>query len=506
MMQGPSQTLRQMDIGRGDDQMVSVFVDRDDALQWMLGMNPIGKISSAAKHFFPVGEGEITAHRHDSGGQPVLGPVAGRTELLARVHGRRCHLPATLQAHQAAGGAPAGGPGSGFGLIGVVARIDHQLQSSTRGESHRTLAWLLSLHALFPHASCQGVNTTCVPVSPADLVQTPSQKPDQKPDQAWSGRKVASTVPTRPGHAGPVQQGWTEDADAMTLRTICIHLSQDPRLAVRLEWAATLAKAQGAQLIGIFRREAFPVPAHVAEDLIRTITGRHERTQQTLIEQAREQLGQAAARHSLAQPALHVVDGHRVGAMAAWAMLSDALVLAQTDPRSGTVAVDFPDQLLRASGRPAIVIPYTGSFPSAARRILVAWKPSPQSARALQAALPLLAQAESVEVVSFSETDSAGSVLGGRIASLRAPSVTDGAPTPESVIGYLRAYGIEARLTEHRVHGGDVGQLLLSHAADRRSDLLVMGAYSRIRWVERVLGGVTRTLLESMTLPVLMSR
>jgi nucleotide-binding universal stress UspA family protein len=46
---------------------------------------------------------------------------------------------------------------------------------------------------------------------------------------------------------------------------------------------------------------------------------------------------------------------------------------------------------------------------------------------------------------------------------------------------------------------------LLSRAADMGADLIVMGAYGRSRWAERVLGGATRGLLASMTVPVLMS-
>ncbi len=70
----------------------------------------------------------------------------------------------------------------------------------------------------------------------------------------------------------------------------------------------------------------------------------------------------------------------------------------------------------------------------------------------------------------------------------------------------LRArHGIDATFG-HMPNSGDVGNALLSHAADISADLLVMGAYGHSRFHEAVFGGVTRTLLESMTIPVLMSR
>jgi nucleotide-binding universal stress UspA family protein len=56
-----------------------------------------------------------------------------------------------------------------------------------------------------------------------------------------------------------------------------------------------------------------------------------------------------------------------------------------------------------------------------------------------------------------------------------------------------------------RAAGMDVGATLLNKASDLQADLLVLGAYGHTRALERVLGGVTRTMLESMTVPVLMS-
>jgi nucleotide-binding universal stress UspA family protein len=53
--------------------------------------------------------------------------------------------------------------------------------------------------------------------------------------------------------------------------------------------------------------------------------------------------------------------------------------------------------------------------------------------------------------------------------------------------------------------GIDIAEAMLSRAADLSADLVVMGAYGHARWAERVLGGATRGLLESMTVPVLMS-
>ena len=59
----------------------------------------------------------------------------------------------------------------------------------------------------------------------------------------------------------------------------------------------------------------------------------------------------------------------------------------------------------------------------------------------------------------------------------------------------------------HRDPGepAEIGELLLSRCADLSADLLVMGCYGHSRAREWVLGGTSRTVLHSMTLPVLMA-
>jgi nucleotide-binding universal stress UspA family protein len=77
---------------------------------------------------------------------------------------------------------------------------------------------------------------------------------------------------------------------------------------------------------------------------------------------------------------------------------------------------------------------------------------------------------------------------------------------PGADIGlYLSRHGVKVTVSQFQADDVDVGNQLLSRAADLDSDLIVMGAYGHSRMSELILGGVTRTLLESMTVPVLMS-
>jgi len=173
----------------------------------------------------------------------------------------------------------------------------------------------------------------------------------------------------------------------------------------------------------------------------------------------------------------------------AWA--ADLLVLNQHDPKAegaSGVPADFVASVLLATGRPALVLPYIEIAKPPGQDVLVAWKATRESARALTSALPLLQRARQVHVLSWNEAD------------------TPGADATEPAMRYLLRHGVAAQ--SHAQRGRpprELGEALLSQAADLQADLLVMGCYGHGRAREWALGGVTRTVLKSMTLPVLMA-
>ena len=149
---------------------------------------------------------------------------------------------------------------------------------------------------------------------------------------------------------------------------------------------------------------------------------------------------------------------------------------------------DLMHSVLMGAGRPIIVVPRSGEYPVLGERILIAWKDSRESARAVADALPLLRRARAVTVMAIADNGRA-----------------DNASNETSISEYLARHGITATIRHEVADDIDAGNLLLSRAADLSIDLMVMGAYSRPRLSELVLGGVTRLMLESMTVPVLMS-
>jgi len=149
-----------------------------------------------------------------------------------------------------------------------------------------------------------------------------------------------------------------------------------------------------------------------------------------------------------------------------------------------------PEDIVMACGRPMLVIPFAGEFGSAGRRVLIAWDGTREASRALHDALPLIALAEAVWVMTVRPRDA---------------NSDDRGPSLDRVVRHLQRHSIAAT-TEESI-GGDVptAELLLSRASDMGADLLVAGAYHHSQLREAIIGGVSRDLLDHMTVPILMS-
>jgi nucleotide-binding universal stress UspA family protein len=155
------------------------------------------------------------------------------------------------------------------------------------------------------------------------------------------------------------------------------------------------------------------------------------------------------------------------------------------------VPSDFVSDVVLAAGKPVLIVPYVGHFDQVGKRSFVAWNATREAARALTDALPMLERADGVEVAWF---DPGRGTSDGIQERARADTAH-----------YLEQHGIRAHVARHPAAGLDVGDLILSRAADAAADSIVMGAYGHSRLRERILGGATRNVLKSMTVPVLMS-
>jgi len=147
---------------------------------------------------------------------------------------------------------------------------------------------------------------------------------------------------------------------------------------------------------------------------------------------------------------------------------------------------NFAEAALFHSGRPVLVVPFIQRDELTLSRVLIGWDGSRAAARAISDAWPLLNRAKNINVVSIGH--------GERQASLQ-----------RELGEHLAKHGLKARFDVIAGDDIDAGNAILSHAADVQADLLVIGGYGHSRLREWVLGGVTRTVLRTMTIPTLLS-
>jgi len=166
----------------------------------------------------------------------------------------------------------------------------------------------------------------------------------------------------------------------------------------------------------------------------------------------------------------------------------DLAVVGQPERENAVSAEVVDEGVLFESGRPVVFVPYIFKGPAKLDRIMVCWDGSRAATRAVADSLPLLKKAKQVEVVI---------VATGRPKSDEVPGADLGQ--------HLARHGLKVDVKRITSPDIDVPSTILSYAADSSADMIVMGGYGHSRLREFVLGGVTRGLLESMTVPVLMS-
>ena len=270
----------------------------------------------------------------------------------------------------------------------------------------------------------------------------------------------------------------------MCYKSLLVHLDDSERCAVRLALALDLAERFDAHLTGLYLPHAHR----------RTADG--ESTPEARLARTHEQFLSAAER------AGRIVEWRApqpcdAATATIHARHADLLLLGQPEDADWLAhsAGGFVADLLMTAGRPAVVVPHSGAFTAFAQNILVAWDGSREAARAVSDALPLLQRAQCVSIEVVASHHDAKHVHG-----------ASGTSTAIEVAAWLDLHGVQASFHESvRDAGLQTGAALLSRASDLHADLLVAGAYAHSRVHECVLGGVTRTLLEAMTVPVLMS-
>jgi len=284
------------------------------------------------------------------------------------------------------------------------------------------------------------------------------------------------------------------------MRVIFVPVADRPECAVALTTAFVLGQTLGASITGCHIRPSSAAPVAMPSMTGLLDIGNDEAEWQATWKSRNARKAESAARGLFAKVAdvhgYELLRNPRVKPGAIWmektgspqkvigimGPVADLLVVSRPSGTGGTLARQFLSASLLRSSRPVLVLPQTKKR-TVGKRICIAWNQSVEAARAVAAAMPLLAQAEGVTIVSCGPETRVG-------------------PKSRQLAAYLKYWGIKA--THIATKGRDKPKEILSAFNSTKSDLLLMGAYSRNRMSQLVFGGVTEFMLNKASIPVLM--
>jgi nucleotide-binding universal stress UspA family protein len=274
------------------------------------------------------------------------------------------------------------------------------------------------------------------------------------------------------------------------IKDLVVNLEVGERTNQASEYAISLAAAFDAHLTGIAFLYDPIVPISGAGYIPGDVIESQERESKVSAKQAVDRFSVATDRAGISADSLTVSASlSGVGDMfSRIARRFDVSVVGQAEPEKSAIEEVIAEAALFESGRPVIVVPYIQKEPFKLDQVMVCWDGSRAAARAIGDAVPLLKQSKRVEIVIVAnergkEEEIAGADLG----------------------EHLARHDLNVEVKRTVLGDVDVADVLLSHAADSGADFMIMGGYGHSRLREFVLGGVTRSIFRTMTIPVLMS-
>jgi nucleotide-binding universal stress UspA family protein len=275
----------------------------------------------------------------------------------------------------------------------------------------------------------------------------------------------------------------------MTLKDLLVYVDAGAATMARIDLAVALARRHQAHLtmLHVLTWPAIPpyvaaqIPASVLESQRDALRADAKRLERSLRDRA-EAADIRVEWRSVEGDVLEVATVH--GRYCDLAIIGQA---AEDDP-GASGAIELPERLALEIGRPVLIVPRYGAFAGVGERVLVAWNGSREGTRAINDALPILAGAKAVTVLSINPPSGMASRVPGADIAL-----------------HLARHGVKSEAATAMAEDIAVGDILLSRASDLGADLIVMGAYGHSRVRELVLGGATRHILQHMTVPILMA-
>lgn len=278
----------------------------------------------------------------------------------------------------------------------------------------------------------------------------------------------------------------------MALKDILVHMDSSPAAPGRLDYAIRLAQKHDAHLAALYVVAIAPIHQYTEADLGPELIEAHDRFMRDSAAAAKQVFDAKIAAAGIAAE-WRQAEGAVPEMVTLHARYSDLVVTGQRikDRLDAGAAPELPDHVVLDAGRPAVVVPYAGPPATDAERVLLAWNASRAAARAANDALPILEAAKDVLILVINPEPGImghGDVPGADIAT------------------HLARHGIKGEVVQATADRGSVGDELIRQIEAFKADFMVMGSYGSFRIRELVFGGVTRRILETMTVPIYLSR
>lgn len=279
----------------------------------------------------------------------------------------------------------------------------------------------------------------------------------------------------------------------MTYKTIVTYLATPERAGPLLDLAQPLAQRCGARLVGLhilpqvlsaYGAVDVQIPADVIERQYQELQQRADRIEAVFSEKAR--LAGVTAEWRC-HDAHH---GDIAEDVADQSLCADLIVLGLETGSSPDAWTDVPARIALQTGRPVLAIPNPAEIASLGKHALIAWNTSREAARAAFDAIPLMAEADRVDILAIDPE-----VRNGH------EDLTHG----RELATCLRGHGVKADARVTQRQGIPISDVILNRIAEDDCDLLVMGCYGHSRLRESLFGGATRELLQHLRVPILMS-
>lgn len=280
----------------------------------------------------------------------------------------------------------------------------------------------------------------------------------------------------------------------MSYKDILVHLDDSDACVERINAAVALAKRQEARVTGIALALKSTISTYIGIDFPASLTEAQQKIVQKSAESAVNKFSEAAS----AAGVEHESEIVRCSAAKAPARLSffarhaDLSFIGQPNPDADGTAFEesILEGVLFGSGRPVYIVPYIGRPNLKIRKAVIAWDGGRKSVRAVNDAIPLLQGRSEVVVLVINPEERKGA---------------HGDKPGHDIARHLERHGIKTRVDLQIVPDFPVDTTILNYLSDVGADLLIMGAFSHSRLREKAFGGVTNTILQQMTTPVLMA-